>query len=86
MMPALLTSFGAILLIGLATPRQADQWLGRGWSGERRRMLRYAGFAVLALSFLLLPRMDLPRAITGWIGALAVEGVAAALMLRKRRR
>ncbi|QKS00559.1 DUF3325 domain-containing protein [Sphingomonas sp. CL5.1] len=85
-MPALLTSFGAILLIGLATPRQADQWLGRGWSGERRRMLRYAGFAVLALSFLLLPRMDLPRAITGWIGALAVEGVAAALMLRKRRR
>lgn len=86
MMPALLTSFGAILLLGLATPRQADQWLGRGWSGERRRMLRYAGFAMLALSFMLLPHTDLPRAITSWIGLLAVEGLAAALMLRERSR
>lgn len=80
---ALLASIIAVLLIALATPRQADQWLGRGWNAQRRRALRWAGFALLALSFLLLPvGGEQARAVTTWIGALAIEALIAALLLR----
>ncbi|MCW6534104.1 DUF3325 family protein [Sphingomonas lycopersici] len=83
MTPALLASFAALLAIALATPRQADQWLGRRWTATHRRALRWAGFALLALSFMLLPSGgEQARAITSWIGALAIEALAAALLLR----
>ncbi len=84
---ALLASVVAMLVIALATPRQADQWLGRGWNAKRRRTLRRAGFALLALSFLLLPTgSEQARAVTTWIGALAFEALIMALLLRPATR
>lgn len=84
---ALLASFGAILAIALATPRQADHWLGRRWPPPMRRALRWAGFAILTVSFLLLPAgAERARAMTTWVCALAMQALAIALMLQKRRR
>lgn len=87
MTAALLVSFAAILAIALATPRQADHWLGRRWNTQRRRMLRWAGFTLLAVSFLLLPGgTESARALISWVGGLAVQALAIALLVQQRRR
>ncbi|WEK43737.1 MAG: DUF3325 family protein [Candidatus Sphingomonas colombiensis] len=82
MIASLSIAFVAIVLIGVATPRQASHWLGRHIASRRRRDIRFAGFALLLLSLAIIPGdAERARAIVTWIGGIGMEGLAVALVL-----
>jgi hypothetical protein len=85
MIAALILALVAISAIGLATPRQADVWLGPRVSDRQRHRLRMGGFIVLLVSMAAaLDTPDVGRAIVTWIGAIGLSAFLIALLLVRR--
>jgi hypothetical protein len=80
MIAALLLALPAILLIGAATPRQADLLFGNRLRRAGRKTLRLAGFVLLAFSLgAALVDPDQARAFVTWVGGIGVEALLVAL-------
>lgn len=80
MIGAILAALPALLLIGVATPRQADRLFGPRPGPAGRRALRLAGLAGLVLSLAAaLADRDPARAAIGWIGATGLMAFLLAL-------
>lgn len=81
MIAAALLALAGIGLIAAGTPRQAGLLARAGIGHARRKALRAAGAALLAVSLgVALTGDDRARHIVGWTGAIGVEAIAVALV------